>query len=184
MRVSTHVSGFLQGMCGVNEGVFVKTSVRCLIHCCLAWTEDSTYCPLVSHLRSLKTWLFRWFQISVTIGIMVALITTDGCNAASCWLHWPQFGRPSGVLAGWLERLWCMLVGRWHVQPVAWLVRYRLLAGGFQHSHIILSFRGQSLKHMLCKQLMWKLNACILKWLRQWPKCLLIFGLKSLNKWS
>lgn len=87
------------------------------------------YCPLASHFPSLKTWLCSWFQISVTAGLLVALITRNGCDAASCWLHWPQFGRPSGVLAAWLETFWCMLLGHWHVQPVI----LSCPAGWFQH---------------------------------------------------
>lgn len=106
MCVCMHMlSGILQGICGVTVSMFVKTSVNCLILCCLAWTKEGKCCPLASRLPSMKTWLFRLFQISVTIGIAAASITTDGYNAASCWLHWPQFGRSSGVLAGWLERL-------------------------------------------------------------------------------
>lgn len=94
--------------------------------CCLAWTECGTLSLSVEDLAQPMT-----PDLWVTMGITVALITMDDCNAASCWLHWPQFGQPSGVLTGWLETLWCMLVGRWHLQPATWLFRHS--AGRFQH---------------------------------------------------
>lgn len=73
-------------------------------------------------------------DLSVTIVIMVALISTGGCNAATCRLPlttvWPAIWGSSWLTGG----TWCMLVGRWHVQAATWPARYHLAARGFQHS--------------------------------------------------
>lgn len=57
----------------------VTCSAYCLSHCCLVWTECGTLSLSIENLAHLMT-----PDLCVTMGIMVALITMDDFNAASC----------------------------------------------------------------------------------------------------